>query len=258
MGQAPSGQGGGPPPERDPEKEKAERERRKKSYAARPPLHTGRRRRRNRGTGTSGKLPKVYPTSKCKLRLLKLERIKDYLLMEQEFIRNQEVFKPHEEKDKEERDKMEDIRGSPLAVGSLEEMIDDTHAIVSSSVGPEYYVSVMSFVNQDLLEPGCSVLLHNKVMGVVGILSDDTDPMVSVMKVDKARPRRPVVQRRLHFTDTTRVQERRPWLVSSSILGRVETATPRAGAPRELRGHRRPGDADPGDQGGRGAAFRSP
>merc|ERR1712003_464021 len=48
------------------------------------------------------------------------------------------------------------------------------------------YVSVMSFVNQDLLEPGCSVLLHNKVMGVVGILSEDTDPMVSVMKVDKA------------------------------------------------------------------------
>jgi hypothetical protein len=129
MGQAPSGQGGGPPPERDPEKEKAERERRKKSYAARPPLHTGRRRRRNRGTGTSGKLPKVYPTSKCKLRLLKLERIKDYLLMEQEFIRNQEVFKPHEEKDKEERDKMEDIRGSPLAVGSLEEMIDDTRVV---------------------------------------------------------------------------------------------------------------------------------
>merc|ERR1712216_175090 len=84
-----------------------------------------------------------------------------------------------------ERDKMEDIRGSPLAVGSLEETIDDTHAIVSSSVGPEYYVSVMSFVNQDLLEPGCSVLLHNKVMGVVGILSDATDPMVSVMKVDK-------------------------------------------------------------------------
>merc|ERR1712087_880750 len=85
-----------------------------------------------------------------------------------------------------EREKLEELRGSPLAVGSLEEMIDDTHAIVSSSVGPEYYVSVMSFVNQDLLEPGCSVLLHNKVMGVVGILSDDTDPMVSVMKVDKA------------------------------------------------------------------------
>ena len=101
--------------------------------------------------------------------------------MEQEFIQNQEVFKPHEKKDQEEWEKMEELRGSPLAVASLEEMIDDTHAIVSSSVGPEYYVSVLSFVNQELLEPGCSVLLHNKVMSVVGILSDDTDPMVSVM-----------------------------------------------------------------------------
>merc|ERR1711935_693979 len=37
-----------------------------------------------------------------------------------------------------------------------------------------------------LLDPGCSVLLHNKTMSVVGILEDDTDPMVSVMKVEKA------------------------------------------------------------------------
>ena len=59
--------------------------------------------------------------------------------------------------------KVEDLRGNPLAVGNLEEMIDDNHAIVSSSVGPEYYVGVLSFVNQDLLEPGCTVLLHNKV-----------------------------------------------------------------------------------------------
>mmetsp|Transcript_34285 Transcript_34285/g.55946 ORF Transcript_34285/g.55946 Transcript_34285/m.55946 type:complete len:383 (+) Transcript_34285:294-1442(+) len=120
------------------------------------------------------------------LRLRKLERIKDFLLMEQEYIQNQEVLKPREEKEQEERGKVEDLRGSPLSVGSLEEMIDDNHAIVSSSVGPEYYVNILSFVNQDLLEPGCSVLLHNKVMSVVGILSDDADPMVSVMKVDKA------------------------------------------------------------------------
>lgn len=51
-----------------------------------------------------------------------------------------------------------------MSVGTLEEIIDDNHAIVSSSMGPEYYVGIMSFVNQDLLEPGCSVLLHNKVL----------------------------------------------------------------------------------------------
>jgi len=65
-------------------------------------------------------------------------------------------------------------------------LIDDNHAIVSSSVGPEYYVNILSSVNQDLLEPGCAVLLHNKTMSVVGILADDADPMVSVMKVEKA------------------------------------------------------------------------
>jgi 26S proteasome regulatory subunit T2 len=51
-----------------------------------------------------------------------------------------------------------------MGVGNLEEIIDDSHAIVSSSVGPEYYVSIMSFVDRDSLEPGCSVLLHNKVI----------------------------------------------------------------------------------------------
>merc|ERR1712137_331262 len=105
---------------------------------------------------------------------------------EQEFIRNHEVFKPHEERDQEEREKLEELRGSPLGVGTLEEMIDDNHAIVSSSVGPEYYVNIMSFVDKDQIEPGCSVLMHNKVLSVVGILADDVDPMVSVMKVDKA------------------------------------------------------------------------
>lgn len=30
-------------------------------------------------------------------------------------------------------------------------------------MGPEYYVTIMSFVDKSQLEPGCSVLLHNKV-----------------------------------------------------------------------------------------------
>jgi len=139
-----------------------------------------------KGPEASAKVPEVKPSTKCKLRLLKLERIKDFMLMEEEYIANQERLKPQEEKAQEERSKVDDIRGSPMGVGNLEEIIDDNHAIVSSSVGPEYYVTIMSFVDKDLLEPGCSILMHNKVLSVVGILQDDVDPMVSVMKVDKA------------------------------------------------------------------------
>lgn len=73
-----------------------------------------------------------------------------------------------------------------MSVGTLEEIIDDNHGIVSTAVGPEYYVSILSFVDKEALEPGCSVLLHNKNSAVVGVLGDDTDPMVSVMKLEKA------------------------------------------------------------------------
>ena len=94
-------------------------------------------------------------------------------------------------------------------------MIDDNHCIVSSSVGPEFYVNILSFVDKDQIEAGCTVgdswlhcvsfdssqmcvlvpispsltqyspqvLTNNKSLAVVGLLGDDVDPMVSVMKV---------------------------------------------------------------------------
>jgi len=73
-----------------------------------------------------------------------------------------------------------------MDVGSLEEFIDENHCIVSTTNGPEYYVNILSFVDKDQLEPGSSVLLHHKSNSVIGILADEVDPLVSVMKVDKA------------------------------------------------------------------------
>ena len=74
--------------------------------------------------------------------------------MEEELIKNQERLKPQEEKQEEERSRVDDLRGSPMSVGTLEEIIDDNHAIVSTSVGSEHYVSILSFVDKDQLEPG--------------------------------------------------------------------------------------------------------
>ena len=76
------------------------------------PVARSAKRRKRRGPPAAVKIPQgtyiylyiiiihvavVFPTSKCKLRLLKLERIKDFLLMEEEFIRNQELLRPREE-----------------------------------------------------------------------------------------------------------------------------------------------------------------
>jgi 26S proteasome regulatory subunit T2 len=168
------------------EKKDGKDKERKKYEPPPPPSNAGGKRKKKRGPEASTKLPDVKPHTRCKLRLLKLDRIKDYLLMEEEFIQNQERLKPTEEKNQEERTRVDDIRGSPMSVGSLEELIDDNHAIISSSVGPEYYVSILSFVDKSQLYPGSSILMHNKALAIVGILQDEVDPLVSVMKVEKA------------------------------------------------------------------------
>ncbi|KAF7247124.1 hypothetical protein EG68_09014 [Paragonimus skrjabini miyazakii] len=142
--------------------------------------------KRSKGPDSASKLPQVTPHTRCKLRLLKMERIKDYLLMEEEFIKNQERLKTDEERHEEERSKVDDLRGTPMSVGTLEEIIDDNHVVVSTSVGSEHYVSILSFVDKGILEPGCSVLLNYKVHAVVGVLTDEADPMVTVMKLEKA------------------------------------------------------------------------
>jgi 26S proteasome regulatory subunit T2 len=134
-----------------------------------------------------------------------MQRIHDHLLLEEEYVENQERLRKAKavkegtaapstaggdsdalDRNADERGRVDDMRGSPMGVGTLEEMIDDDHAIVSSTTGPEYYVSIMSFVDKDLLEPGASVLLHHKTVSIVGVLTDDADPLVSVMKLDKA------------------------------------------------------------------------
>lgn len=184
MGQDQSGLGG------DSQKKKQQEDKKKKEKKKFEPPAPSRigRKKRKKGPQVAAKMPEVTPFSKCKLRMLKLERIKDYLTMEQEFITSQEksLDRTKEEAHEEERNKVDELRGTPMVVGSLEEIIDDSHAIVSSSVGPEYYVSILSIVDKDQLEPGCSILLHNKVSAVLGILQDEADPLVNVMKVDKA------------------------------------------------------------------------
>jgi hypothetical protein len=130
----------------------------KKYEPAAPPIRVGKKQRKQKGPEAAARLPVVTPATKCKLRLLKLDRVKDYLLMEEEFVAGQERLKPQEDKNEEDRSKVDD-----LSVGNLEEIIDENHAIVSSSVGPEYYVNILSFVDKDQLEPGCAILMHNKV-----------------------------------------------------------------------------------------------
>lgn len=150
------------------------------------PSTFGKKKKVSRGAQVAKKLPAVVPLGKCKLRVLRMERMMAFLKLEEEYVTEMEKLRPADLRNKADRSMVDELRGNPLSIGTLEEMIDENHAIVSTTNGPEYYVSVLSIVDRDQLEPNCSVLLHHRTMSVVGLMGDDVDPMVSVMKVDKA------------------------------------------------------------------------
>jgi len=181
--------GQGPPgPARQSEQEKKKQDEEKKGSGSAPaPVH--KKYVPKKGASSSQKLPKVTPHTRCKLKLLRTERVKDFLTLEKEFISTMESARAtgeqREARVAEERKLVESIRGTRMTVGSLEELIDENHAIIGGS-GLDMYVPILSIVDRELLEPGCQVLLHSEAHAVVGLLQDDEDPLVSVMKVDKA------------------------------------------------------------------------
>merc|ERR1712158_311078 len=68
------------------------------------------------------------------------------------------------------------------------ENIDDNHAIVSTSVGSEHYVSILSFADKDQLEPGCSVLLNHKVYAVIGVLDQQIQEIKESVELPLTHP----------------------------------------------------------------------
>ena len=141
--------------------------------------------KKKKGVEVASKLPTVTPNTKCLLRMRKYERIKDYLLMEEEYIKNQKENKEEDTQKEEEKNMLDRLRGSPITIGTLEEIVAEDAAIVSIN-SSEYYVKILSIVDKEQLELGCTVLLREQTYHIVGILADEADPLLNVMKVDKA------------------------------------------------------------------------
>eukprot|EP01029_Cantina_marsupialis_P032481 TRINITY_DN992_c0_g3_i1.p1 TRINITY_DN992_c0_g3~~TRINITY_DN992_c0_g3_i1.p1 ORF type:complete len:441 (-),score=183.24 TRINITY_DN992_c0_g3_i1:231-1553(-) len=143
------------------------------------------KRQKKKGPSPAESLPQIVPNMKCKLRQMKLQRVGDYLKMEADFLKRKQS-QHKEEQNKEQRTAVDEVRGSPMEIGTLDELIDDNHAIISTG-HIQMYVNIMSFVDQDLLEPGCAVLIHHKTHSIIGVLDDDGGASVQMMKVE-AKP----------------------------------------------------------------------
>ena len=71
------------------------------------------------------------------------------------------------------------LKNPPLIVGHLQDILDDERAIVRSSNGTVFQVSINQRLSKDKLRPGTRVALNQDTLSVIEILHDAWDPMVS-------------------------------------------------------------------------------
>ena len=71
------------------------------------------------------------------------------------------------------------LKMPPLIVGPLQDVLDHERAIVRSSNGTVFQVSLNQRLDPDTLKPGTRVALNQDSLSVVEVLSEAWDPMVS-------------------------------------------------------------------------------
>lgn len=98
------------------------------------------------------------------------EYVKDEMKhLKREFLRGQEEVKR--------------IQSVPLMIGQFIEMVDDHHAIVSSTSGSTYYVRVLSTIDRELLKTNSSIALHKYSHSLVGTLPAESDSSIQMMQM---------------------------------------------------------------------------
>ncbi|XP_067129782.1 26S proteasome regulatory subunit 4-like [Centruroides vittatus] len=116
----------------------------------------------------AAKLPRVTFNKHCRLKILKMERIKDYLVMEEEFLRNQQNYT---NKKFEEVVIVEVFRDYPLVVGEMKEPFEGNFTIVSTPEG----VPIVLLVDKTKLQSDSSVLLDDTDCSISGIIEENAD-----------------------------------------------------------------------------------
>ena len=71
------------------------------------------------------------------------------------------------------------LKSPPLIVGHLQDILDEERAIVRSSNGTVFQVSINQRIDPDRLKPGTRIALNQDTLSIIEVLHDAWDPMVS-------------------------------------------------------------------------------
>lgn len=126
-------------------------------------------------------IPKVIYKKTNKISLYQLEKIQEFLINEKNFFRDLK-------KDKNDLHStiLNQVKGNPTIIGILEEKFDCNKAVISTNLGIEFYVDICSFIDSNKLIPGDQILLNAKSFSIVGLIENQFDPVINLMKVEVA------------------------------------------------------------------------
>eukprot|EP01057_Protomagalhaensia_wolfi_P001411 Protomagalhaensia_wolfi_Nauph_80__1410@NODE_1844_length_1312_cov_39_280440_g1441_i0_p1_GENE_NODE_1844_length_1312_cov_39_280440_g1441_i0NODE_1844_length_1312_cov_39_280440_g1441_i0_p1_ORF_typecomplete_len399_score65_80AAA/PF00004_29/1_7e03AAA/PF00004_29/3_8e43Prot_ATP_ID_OB/PF16450_5/3_3e15Prot_ATP_ID_OB/PF16450_5/4_9e02RuvB_N/PF05496_12/7_7e11AAA_2/PF07724_14/1_8e10AAA_5/PF07728_14/1_6e03AAA_5/PF07728_14/7_9e10AAA_5/PF07728_14/2e03AAA_lid_3/PF17862_1/2_7e09AAA_16/PF13191_6/1_2e07AAA_22/PF13401_ len=115
------------------------------------------------------------------LLVKRLEREVEFLMLQEEFIRDEQ--KNLKKELIRAANEIKRIQSVPLVIGQFLELIDATHAIVSSAGGSNYFVRLLSTIDKDRLTPSASVALHRHSHSIVDVLPLESDSSIHLLQV---------------------------------------------------------------------------
>jgi len=77
------------------------------------------------------------------------------------------------------RNELERLKSPPLIIGSLRDVLPNHRAVVKSTTGPDFVVSVSSYVPDEDLIVGSRVSLNKQTLSIMDVLPSSVDPVVS-------------------------------------------------------------------------------
>ncbi len=100
---------------------------------------------------------------------------------ERRFAENQKI--QYERETRKLKSELERLKGPPLVVGTILDVLENEKVVIKSSTGPKFVVNASQFIEGSELLPGTRVALNQQTLAVVGVLSSPKDPTIYGMEV---------------------------------------------------------------------------
>ncbi|MBW9222385.1 proteasome-activating nucleotidase [Methanothermococcus sp. SCGC AD-155-C09] len=129
----------------------------------------------NNGVDPTNEFEKAY-IAELESKILKMEL--EYRNLQRE---NSQLSKENEILKRE----LDKLRVPPLILGTVTDKVGKRKAVVKSSTGPSFLVSVSQFVDEEEIVPGARVCLNQQTLVIVDVLPREKDYRAMAMEIDE-------------------------------------------------------------------------